>query len=186
MSDGFLINTQHLPDTDSAIKTGLSQKILHISTLAVILVTRFTGSADVKLSIIRDASRILLLYYGATIVFLLLDYGLGFNIRVAFLQPYPEVRLAYYGVCLACLGLMLWRPAWTVLISAFESIVTLSALIIGMGMRTLLVSDRMLETGSGVITMPEIYNFLISGGVAYIAWIKGINRLKDENSKNSA
>ncbi|MGB5719347.1 MAG: hypothetical protein WBM34_01550, partial [Woeseiaceae bacterium] len=77
--------------------------------------------------------------------------------------------------------LMLWRPPWTVLIGAFESIVTLSALIIGMGMRTLLVSDQMLETGSGVVTMPEIYNFLISGAVAYFAWVRGISRLKGTN-----
>lgn len=89
-------------------------------------------------------------------------------------------RAAYYGVCFTCLGLMLWRPAWTALISAFESLVTLSALIISMGMRTLLVTDRVLETGAGLVTMPEIYNFLISGSVAYIAWVKGINRLKSQ------
>lgn len=111
----------------------------------------------------------------------MLDFVLGFNIRLAFLEPYTEARIAYYGICFACLGLMLWRPAWTVLIAAFESIVTLSALIIGMGMRTLLVSDRMIETGSGVITMPEIFNFLLSGGVAYLAWVRGINRLKAGN-----
>ena len=125
-----------------------------------------------------NSNRILVLYYGATAIFLLLDYAIGFNIRIAFLEPYPEARLAYYGVCFACLGLMLWRPAWTVLISAFESIVTLSALIIAMGMRTLLVTDRVLDTGSGLITMPEIYNFLIAGSIAYVAWVKGINRLK--------
>ena len=120
----------------------------------------------------------MVLYYGATAIFLLLDYAAGFNIRVAFLAPYAEARLAYYGVCFACLALMLWRPAWTVLIGAFESIVTLSALIIGMGMRTLLATDRVLDTGSGFITMPEIYNFLMSGGIAYVAWVKGISQLK--------
>ena len=129
-----------------------------------------------------DSSKLLVLYYGATIVFLVLDYAMGFNIRIAFLEPYPEARLAYYGVCFTCLALMLWRPAWTVLISAFESIVTLSALIIGMGMRTLLVTDRMLETGAGLVTMPEIYNFMISGGIAYVAWVRGINSLKSKNS----
>lgn len=129
-----------------------------------------------------DSSKLLVLYYGATIVFLVLDYAMGFNIRIAFLEPYPEARLAYYGVCFTCLALMLWRPAWTVLISAFESIVTLSALIIGMGMRTLLVTDRMLETGAGLVTMPEIYNFMISGGIAYVAWVRGINGLKRKNS----
>ena len=137
-----------------------------------------TRSAVVNPSLKPDSSRVLLLYYAATVLFVLLDYAAGLNVRVAFLEPYPEARIAYYGVCLVCLALMLWRPAWTVLIAAFESIVTLSALIIGMGMRTLLVSDKMLETGSGVVTVPEILNFLISGGVAYVAWVQGINRIK--------
>ncbi len=140
-----------------------------------------TRSRPVKSADDRVASRILVAYYAATAVFLLLDFALGFNIRLAFLEPLPAARAAYYGVCFACLGLMLWRPAWTVLVSAFESLVTLSALIISMGMRTLLVTDRVLETGTGLVTMPEIYNFLISGSVAYIAWVKGVNRLKTLN-----
>ena len=126
------------------------------------------------------SSKILVLYYAATVLFLLLDFALGFNIRLAFLESLPMARIAYYAVCFTCLGLMLWRPAWTVLIGAFESIVTLSALIIGMGVRTLLLTDRMLETGTGFITMPEIYNFLISGGIAYIAWMKGLKELQDK------
>ena len=130
-----------------------------------------------------DSSKILVLYYAATIVFVVLDFALGFNIRLAFLESLPMARIAYYAVCFTCLALMLWRPAWTVLISAFESLVTLSALIIGMGMRTLLLTDRMLETGTGFITMPEIYNFLISGGIAYVAWLKGIKHLQDRNRR---
>jgi hypothetical protein len=47
-----------------------------------------------------------------------------------------------------------------------------------MGMRTLLVTDRMLETGGGLVTMPEIYNFLLSGAVAYLAWVRSINRIR--------
>jgi len=127
--------------------------------------------------------KIFVAYYAATALFLLLDFVVGFNIRLAFLESLPAARAAYYGVCFTCLGLMLWRPAWTVLISAFESLVTLSALIINMGMRALLVTDRVLETGAGLITLPEICNFLISGGVAYIAWVKGINRLRTTNRR---
>ncbi|MBT8067987.1 MAG: hypothetical protein KJO09_12170 [Gammaproteobacteria bacterium] len=126
-----------------------------------------------------DSSKILVLYYAATIIFLMLDFALGFNIRLAFLEPHPAARMAYYGICFVCLGLMLWRPGWTVLISAFESLITLSALIIGMGMRTLLVTDQMLETGGGLVTVPEIYNFLLSGGVAYLAWVRGISELRN-------
>lgn len=122
--------------------------------------------------------RVLVFYYAATLIFLILDYTLGFNIRLAFLEPYPEARAAYYGVCFFCLGLMLWRPSWTVLVAAFESIITLSALIIGMGVRTILVTDQMLETGSGVVTLPELLNFLLSGGAAYLAWVRGISRLR--------
>ena len=137
-----------------------------------------TRSPAVKLPAHTDSSRILVLYYAATVVFVVLDFAFGFNIRLAFLEPLPTARIAYYALCFTCFALMLWRPAWTVLISAFESLVTLSALIIGMGMRTLLLTDRMLETGAGFVTMPEIWNFLISGGIAYIAWVKGIRHLQ--------
>jgi hypothetical protein len=128
----------------------------------------------------RDSSKllVLVLYYAATVLFLVLDFALDFNIRIAFLESLPTARIAYYGVCFTCLALMLWRPGWTVLISAFESLVTLSALIISMGVRTLLVTEQVLESGTGFITMPEIYNFMISGGVAYVAWFHGVNRLK--------
>jgi len=142
------------------------------------LATNCYGSTVVKPSINVDTSKILILYYAATVIFLMLDFALGFNVRLAFLEPYPEARVAYYGVCFACLGLMLWRPTWTVLISAFESLITLSALIISMGMRALLVTDSMLETGGGLVTMPEIYNFLLSGAVAYLAWVRGINQIR--------
>ena len=36
------------------------------------------------------------LYYAATILFLILDFVLGVNVRVAFLEPFPTARMAYY------------------------------------------------------------------------------------------
>lgn len=140
-----------------------------------------TWSKPVKTASPPDTSRMLVLYYAATVVFLVLDLVWGINVRIAFLEPLPMARIGYYGVCFACLSLMLWRPDWTVLISAFESLVTLSALIIAMGMRVLLLTDQVLETGTGYITMAEIINFLISGSVAYIAWLRGMNQLKNRN-----
>lgn len=136
-----------------------------------------TRSPAVTLPAHTDSSRIFVLYYAATAVFAVLDFAFGFNIRLAFLEPLPMARIAYYALCFACFALMLWHPAWSVLISAFESLVTLSALIIATGMRALLLTDRMIETGAGFVTMPEIWNFLISGSIAYIAWVKGIRHL---------
>ena len=120
---------------------------------------------------------LLLAYYAATVLFLLLDYFAGWNIRIAFLDPYPAWRAAYYGVCFLCLGIMIWRPALTVLVAAFESLVTLSALIISFAMRAILVTDSMLEGSTDLIDAQEIFNFLISGSVAYIAWLRGVKAL---------
>lgn len=123
----------------------------------------------------------LLLYYAATVVFLVLDLALDFNMRVAFLEPYPAARMAYYGVCFACLGLIIWRPSWAEIIGAFESLVTLVALILSMGMRTMLLTDTMLETGTGYVTLPEILNFILSGSIAYFAWVRGVSHLRDQS-----
>ena len=41
------------------------------------------------------AERVLPWYYAASIVFLLLDYGAGINLRVAFLEPWPVARGAF-------------------------------------------------------------------------------------------
>lgn len=129
------------------------------------------------------SSRILVLYYAATAVFLLLDYFVGLNVRLAFLESWPTARAAYYGVCFLCLALMIWRPAWTTLIGAFESLVTLVALILSMAIRTLLITDRVLETGTGYVTIEEILNFMLAGSIAYLSWIKGLSLLRDKLSR---
>lgn len=130
-----------------------------------------------------NAGRLLVLYYAATMLFLLLDYTAGINVRLAFLDDLPAARAGYYLVCFTCLGLMLWRPAWTELISAFESLVTLVALIIGMGMRTLIATDRMLDDAADPVTVEQLVNFLLAGGIAYIAWVRGINTLNRRSSR---
>ena len=120
----------------------------------------------------------LLAYYAATALFLALDYGFGVNVRVAFLESMPGVRLAYYLACFACLVLIVWLPALTTLVGAVESLVTLVALIINMALRSMIVTDTMLETGAGFVTMPEVVNFLIAGAAAYVAWWHGIRSLQ--------
>ena len=128
---------------------------------------------------------VLIAYYAATLVFLLLDYGAGLNVRVAFLEPFPLWRAAYYGVCFLCLTLVVWQPGWSVIVGAFESLVTLCALIISFGMRAMLVTDSMLETGTGFVTMPEIVNFVMSGGIAYVVWTRGMRELTGGKSSQN-
>ncbi len=125
-----------------------------------------------------SSQSVMRVYYLATVLFLLLDIVFNVNVRIAFLESHATLRALYYAVIFACMVLILWRPGWTVIISAVESLVTLVALILNMGMRTMLVTDAMLEGGVGFVTMPEIFNFMISGSIAYLAFMRGMNELK--------
>ena len=126
---------------------------------------------------IMSVSRILPWYYAGTALFLLLDYGFGVNVRLAFLDPVPDARAAYYGICFICLALMIWRPGWATLIGTFESLVTLIALIFGMGVRVMIPNDVIFEENAQFVTIQEVINFVISGSVAYLAWTKGLKEL---------
>jgi len=117
-------------------------------------------------------------YYLATALFLLLDIVFSVNVRIAFLDSQDTLRALYYAIIFACMVLILWRPGWTVIISVVESLVLLIALIVNMGMRTMLVSDAMLESGAGFVTMPEIFNFMITGSIAYLAFTQGLKNLR--------
>lgn len=140
-------------------KTGQRLKILHMS-----------------------ANRILPWYYAATVVFLLLDYVAGINVRVAFLESLPGARMAYYAICFACLALMMWRPAWTTLIATFESLVTLIALILSMGIRVMVPTDAIFGENASFVTYQDIINFVIAGSVAYVAWVRGVRALQRGSS----
>lgn len=126
-----------------------------------------------------SSQSVIRVYYLATVVFLLLDVMFHLNVRLAFLETSPVLRASYYAALFTCMVLVLWRPGWTVVIGAIESLIVLVALILGMGMRTMLVSDTMLERGVGVVTLPEIINFMITGGIAYLAFTQGMHRLRD-------
>lgn len=127
------------------------------------------------------ARKILIVYYAATAIFVSLDYGFGFNVRAAFLENAPGLRVGFYLVLFACFALVVWRPQWATLIGTVESLATLIALIINMALRSMVVTDAMLESGTGFVTMPEIVNFMIAGGAAYVSYIQGFKRLTNRS-----
>lgn len=122
-------------------------------------------------------ARVLSWYYAATVLFLILDYGFGINVRVAFLDSMPLARLVYYGLCFGCLALILVRPALAPLVGAVESLVTLIALILSMGLRVMVPNDAIFAENADIVTVQEIINFLISGSMAYLSWVQGIRKL---------
>ena len=122
--------------------------------------------------------RLLAWYYGATILFVVLDVALDVNIRVAFLEPWPAARMAYYGACFACLAATLSRPQWSAWIGTGESLVVLVGLIMSMAVRVMVPSDAIFEENARILTVQEILNFLLAGFIAYFAWIRGLRQLK--------
>ena len=112
-------------------------------------------------------------YYGATILFLILDFLVGFNIRVSFLADLPGWRLTWYGFCGLCF-FSIWRfPNWTNVIAATESMLNLAGLILAMDSRVMAPSARVLDTGVPSVSPGEILNFLVSGMAAYLAlWLR--------------
>ena len=73
---------------------------------------------------------------------------------------------------------MLWRPDWAVLIATFESLVTLVALILSMGVRVMIPNVAIFGETASIVTVQEIMNFLISGFIAYRAWFTGLRALR--------
>jgi hypothetical protein len=120
---------------------------------------------------------VLIAYFAATALFAALDFGFGINVRVAFFEAAPGLRVVYYAFCFLCLAVMFWRPAWTEVVSGIESVFALGALIVTMGIRVMVVTDDMLESGTGFVTMPEIANFMIAGGAAYLSCLRGLQAL---------
>jgi hypothetical protein len=121
---------------------------------------------------------LLRIYYAATALFILLDYFLNINIRLAALEQEPVWRALYYVFCFVCLGLMYWRPSWSAWIATGESLIILSLLIISMALRVTIVTDEMIEYGRGAVTMSEIANFMIVSGAAYFAYRRGASKIR--------
>jgi hypothetical protein len=125
----------------------------------------------------ESSSVMIVYYYGATVIFLLLDYLLGINVRLAFLAEAPVWRAIYYAFCLICLVLMMRRPGWAPWIGTLESLISLCALIISTALRILIVSDDMIEHGRGFVSISEIVNFLIASMVMYWAYSRGLKSI---------
>ncbi|MDJ0813190.1 MAG: hypothetical protein QNJ23_05640 [Woeseiaceae bacterium] len=124
---------------------------------------------------------ILRIYYAATAVFVFLDFGFGVNVRAAFLDSAPTLRVLFYVVLFACFALVIWRPAWTNVVGLVESVVTLAALIINMALRSMMITHDVFATGAGPVTMAEIVNFMISGGAAYVSYTQGLKWLANRS-----
>lgn len=71
-------------------------------------------------------------------------------------------------------ALIMWQPAWSRWVGTLESLLSLSLLIATMSVRVMIISEQVLENGTGLVTMSEIVNFIIVGGVAWVAYQRAV------------
>ncbi len=111
-------------------------------------------------------------YYLATAGFVLLDFGLGINVRLSFLDQYDGWRILYYLVCFLCLAVIIVKPALTVAVTAVESLVTMVALILSTAVRVMVP-----DSPGSPLGVEELINFLISGFAAHLSWTRSMTTL---------
>lgn len=112
-------------------------------------------------------------YYAATIVFALLDWLFGANLRAAGFADSPTLRTSYYAACLGC-GLLarLW-PALAGPVTLAESAVNVTSLMLSV--LTPLYTFDLEAPDPRLASYPEIVaNFLISGSAATVAFYQSL------------
>lgn len=124
----------------------------------------------------NTANKLILGYYDATLLFLLLDVGLDVNVRLSFLNDAPGWRFAYYAFCIACAAVMHWRPDLRLLIGAVEGLMTMIGLIFGM-----FLGFTLAGVGSTGEFVQVILNYAISGYFAHLSWSKGLASLSSHS-----
>jgi hypothetical protein len=106
-------------------------------------------------------------YYAATPVFVLADFVFGANVRAVAFEARPGLRAAWYGLCLACLGVSLARPAWSGAVALAESSLNLLLLVLAVFLPYWAVAEAVLD-GRAVahpFSPAFLVNFLLAGAV---------------------
>lgn len=111
-----------------------------------------------------QANSLFRIYYLGTPLFMLIDYLLGFPMRVAGIEE-PGWRLLYYLFCIACaIALFLW-PAQATLLALAESSINIFLLIYSV-MGPVMNLGAVVASGEpmpAIITPAGLLNFFIVG-----------------------
>ena len=114
-------------------------------------------------------------YYAGTIPFLLLDAFADLNLRVAAFIDRPDLRAAYYALCLACFAFTFWKPALSTLVGLGESVLNITLLVLGI-MLPLVTWDinatGELSLAGPPVTLEKVANFGIAGSVCLLSFYR--------------
>lgn len=105
-------------------------------------------------------------YYYSTVVFALVDFVFGANVRAVGLDGAPGIRFGYYGACLLCAAAIRVRPNLAAPITLAESSINIGALVVSVFSAYYGMIDTIEGPGpmDNPITGRFILNFMIAGG----------------------
>jgi hypothetical protein len=131
----------------------------------------------------RTFARVSALFYLlATPLFALLDYALGANVRVTFLDGHPAMRGVYYALAILCGAIVYARPRLASIVGVVESGANIGLLIVGVYTAYLGMLDD--AAGPGAISNPfterAIINLVISAAWGYASYAAATRRLARE------
>ncbi len=116
-------------------------------------------------------------YYAATVVFALLDWLAGTNLRAVGFAESPTLRTSYYAACLGCGLLAHFWPALAGPVTLAESVVNVTSLMLSV--LTPLYSLDIEAPDARLASYPEtVANFLISGSAATVAFYQSLHGLR--------
>jgi hypothetical protein len=122
-------------------------------------------------------------YYYATPLFILLDYLVGVNIRVAALDSMPLHKNVYYGFCIICGVCIYILPRYTLVVVLFESAINyvLMILILFLPYVRCITQDDIIGEGwqnMEALNLEHFSNILLAGVIAVFAFRASIHRVK--------
>lgn len=115
-------------------------------------------------------------YYASTVVFVALDVLWGANLRAVAFESYPGLRALYYAVLLACGALVRARPGWSAPITLIESSLSLTTMALAV-LAPYYVFALELRQAPGVDPVSLVFNFLLCGSVAVLAFQKALSSI---------
>jgi hypothetical protein len=126
-------------------------------------------------------------YFYITPLFILLDYFLGLNIRVAALDSTPMYKNLYYGFCILCGVCMYIFSRYSAVVALFESIINFMMLVLGFFLQymqtvTSLMDDVLSTDFKAVeksLTAESITNFAIVGFFLILTFRRSIDTIAD-------
>ena len=123
------------------------------------------------------------LYYYFTPLFILLDYLIGINVRVAVLETMPLYKNLYYGFCILCGAGMFVLPRCTPLVALFESSLNILLTILAVFLpyiQLVMQFDNILDSNwqaASAFTVPYVVNLILAGSVATFAFYGSLRAL---------